>query len=85
MDEKTYFKGVTEISLDDWNYTYMGAYDDGIIQDHSNLLPEHAQFSGDIFETIIEDTDGSLYHIVAKIPEDREVVVFVKPFKEKTI
>ena len=84
MSNKTYFKGVTEISSDDWNDIYMEAYENGLIQDRKDLLPEDAQFSPDMFETIIEDTDDGLYQIVAKVLKNKDVVVLVKPFNKGT-
>lgn len=85
MTDKTYFKGVTKIGLDDWNSTYMQAYDDGSIQDRKELLSEIDQFSTEVFDTVIEDTDGGLYSITATMLEDDDVVVLVKPFKKEII
>ena len=85
MKDKTYFKGVTKIGLDDWNSIYVEAHEGGLIQDRKELLPEDAQFSPDIFETVIEDTDGGLYTITALMPADSEAVVIVEPFEKEIV
>ena len=80
MSNKVYFNGVTEINRDDWNDVYMPAFERFLIKERLELLLSNSKFAVDVFETVLEDTDGRLYHIAAKTPKYGDTLVQVKPF-----
>ena len=79
--ERTYFKDVAEISLDDWNYIYMPAFDREVWIECKDLDCCDMGSENTIFNAMVEDTDGLVYKLAALLPDTGPTVIKVTPWE----